>query len=322
MKTAKWIVLGVVLLVVIVIAVVFFRIDSIIRYAVEDQGTKELGVQTRLAGADLSIFGGSLGLDDYAIASPQGFAAPAMFSVGEVDVGVSYGQLREDPVRIRSIAIEQPTLVLEYSAEAGKFNFQALMENLSKTPEQPETETEPIMLVIDDLAINGATVALRVGDLLQHPALAALKLEDLKVQDEYRLTLPNLSIQNVGTGEGAANGAAIKDVVTQVITAMTASVAESEELPAPVRAVLSGDLKSAISNLGPQLQQQVEQRLGQALQDVTGKLDGEIGEALRGITGPATQPGEDPGKAIEQGVQKGLEGLLRGGRKEEAQEEQ
>lgn len=322
MKAIKWIVLAVVLLVVVVVAVALFRIDSIIRYAVEDRSSTELQVPASLASANLSIMGGSLALNDYKIGSPDGFAAPEMFSVGNLDVNVSFRDLRGDPIRIQRIGIDQPTLVLEYSAQAKKFNFQALMENLSRTPEEPqEAETEPINLVIDELHINGATVALRVADLLQHPAVGALKLDGLNLQDEYRITLPDLVMQGVGSGEGAQNGAAIKDVVAQVVTTMTAKVAESDQLPEPVRIVLSGDLKNAIGQLGPQLQKQVEQRVGQALGELGGRLEGEIGGALRGITGSTTQPGEDPGKAVEQGIQRGLEGILGGERKQERQGE-
>jgi uncharacterized protein involved in outer membrane biogenesis len=306
MKKLKWVLLAVVLVVVIVVAVVFIRIDSIVRNTVETQSAKQLDVPVTLAGADVGIWGGTLELEKYTIGSPQGFKAPAMFSVDDVNVAVSYGQLRQDPIRIKSIEIEKPVLVLEHGG-GGKFNIQALMEKVKQTPDpQPQEETKPVHVIIDHLRINGATVALRPGDLSGIPLLGQFDLKKLDIKEEYRLTLPAIDITNIGSGEGAQNGAAIKEVVMQVTSAMAAKAAESPELPEPVRVLLSGNLDA----VGDMMKAQFQQQIGKVAEDLTKKLPGDAGKALDQTLKDVTKPGADPGKAIEKNLQEGLGGLL------------
>src|SRR3954468_21104145 len=71
MKYLKWIVIGVVVLILIVVGVVLLRIDSIVRSTVETQATDSLDLATTLKSANVSIFGGSLALKDLEVASPQ-----------------------------------------------------------------------------------------------------------------------------------------------------------------------------------------------------------------------------------------------------------
>src|SRR5687768_14766271 len=87
-----------VLLVLLVVGVliVFSRIDSIVHSTVEREGTAQLDLATTLEDADVSIFGGSLTLDQLAIANPEGYSAPIMFELGQVNVDVSYGDLTDD----------------------------------------------------------------------------------------------------------------------------------------------------------------------------------------------------------------------------------
>jgi len=163
MKIVKWVVLGIVAVVIIVVLVLYFRLDTIIKRTIETQGTAQLNTQTTLDRASLAIFGGNLSLKDLEIASPQGFTAPKMLTLGNAKVDVSWGELRQDPVHISSIMLDEPKLVIEQSG--GKFNFQALMDNAKKTPEKPPgEEKEPVHVIINKLTINGATVNDRLRD--------------------------------------------------------------------------------------------------------------------------------------------------------------
>src|SRR5688500_7526493 len=135
MKKIILISVGVVLLVVVVgVVVLLARIDGIIKSTVEREGTTQLDLATTLQDADLSIFGGSLTLNELAIANPEGYSSPVMFELGQVNVGVSYGDLTDEPVRVKTISINSPRLVIERSGEGlanlAKINLRDLMENL------------------------------------------------------------------------------------------------------------------------------------------------------------------------------------------------
>src|SRR5690242_15682502 len=126
MRIVKWIVLGVVVLLIAGWLTFYFTINRIIRSVVQDQTQKQLKVDTKLSGANFSLFGGSLSLSDFALGSPKGFEAPQMFQMNKASVDVSYRQLRSDPIRIKDITITKPVLVVEQSN--GQVNYKALMD--------------------------------------------------------------------------------------------------------------------------------------------------------------------------------------------------
>src|SRR5688500_9876668 len=120
------------LLAVTVIAgiVVYFNLNGIVERSVETHATDSLSLQTQLGGASLALFGGRVSLDDLTIANPQGYSTPHMLSLNQGSVEVKYGQLGRDPVRVSTITLRQPVIVVEQAN--GKFNFQALMDLVPK----------------------------------------------------------------------------------------------------------------------------------------------------------------------------------------------
>lgn len=307
-----WVVLVCAMVLIGIVVVLLLSLNGIIRRTVVSQSEQQLDLPAQLADADLSLFGGTLRLSDYRIGSPQGFQAPAMFSVGALDVGVSYNDLRQDPVRIKQIAIQQPTLVIEYGT--GKFNYQILVENAARHQEDAD-ESEPVRMIIDQLTIDQAMVVLRLAGLKDQPLAGAIDLSRLDIRDEYRLTLPKLDMRNIGTGDGAENGAAIREVVMQVVTALTAAAAESEDLPKELRMVLSGNLEDIMGAVGEEARRQ----LNKALEDVGGETGKILQGVIKGIDGEG-----DPSKAIEEGLQRGIQegigGLLDGRKKQESED--
>lgn len=264
MKHLKWIVLGVVGLVVIALGIVFLSLNSIVRSTIETQATRSLDLRTTLDGASVSIFGGSLGLDDLKIASPQGFSAPRMFTLDDAKVGVSLGALRGDPVGIDRITLNEPVLVIEQAD--GRFNFQALMNQESKTPEAEQ----PLRLIIRELTVNDAKVLIRPGI----PGL----------QEEVALPIPSFTVSDIGTGEGNKNGAAIKEVVMLVVTNLAEKASQSDQLPADVRQLLSLNID--------QVKARVEAEIGKQIDKATKELTDKLPADVR----------KDVGQAVEKGI--------------------
>src|SRR5215217_5122344 len=100
LRIMKWIVLLLLLVVVVGGIVLYMNINRIVRQQVEKQSTAQLNVPTKLDSANVSLFGGSVNLSKFDVGSPQGFQAPAMMSLGGIDVGVTLGELRQDPIRV------------------------------------------------------------------------------------------------------------------------------------------------------------------------------------------------------------------------------
>ena len=276
-KKLLWIAGALLVVIIVAISIVLMNLNSIVRRTVETQASSSLDLQTTLGAANVSIFGGSVSLKELKIASPPGYKAVPMFALDQAGVNVRFGELRSDPVHIKHITLDSPKVVIE--ANGTKLNFQAIMEQQSKTPTDPksgETET-PIKLIIDQLDVTSPQIALRPG--LSIPG----------VKEEYALTLPTITLKNIGNDAGAQNGAAIKEVVVLLLTTFAQKAAESDQLPPELKQVLNLNVD--------QVAQQLGQRAQEELQKQVGKVGGEVGKQLEGALKE-----QDPGKAIEKGI--------------------
>ena len=305
----KWVFIVLLLLIAAGAVVLYLNLNKILHRTIETQSEASLNLPTSLGGVNLAIFGGSLDLSQFNIGSPEGFQAPQMFSLGDADVNVNYGDLRGDPVRIQSISLNAPKLVVEQ--KGGKFNFQTLMDMPSKSPPPEEDGTsEPLRLIIDKLTVTNAEVELRPGI----PGLA----------ESYNVKIPPIDLQNIGTGEGNQNGAEIKEVMMGVITAMSAKASESDQVPEELRQLLALNVDQVAEKLGGEINKQVEQISGKLKEQVQGELqkgldqlppdvkdkvqtqvNQRVGELIKKDGTSTTQPG----KAVEQGVKDLLGGI-------------
>jgi AsmA-like protein len=274
MKWIKRIVLAVVLLIVIAVGIVFFSIDRVIKSQVQTQATSQLNLKTDLGSAALSLFGGKLGLHELQIASPQGYTAPHMLEVGDTNVAVSYGQLRNQPVHVNSIRIDKPKLVIEQ--KDGVFNFKKAMEGMPKGEPAPakDEKSQPLKLIIDDLTVTNADVVVR-------PNLPGLS-------NDITVTVPSLTMKNIGSGEGNTNGAAVKDVVMQLISALAANATESGRLPDQLKNILKTDVNQVVSNFGAEAQKRI-----------ASVVPGDLGQTLSAAVKDPNALVKDPGKALQ-----------------------
>jgi uncharacterized protein involved in outer membrane biogenesis len=155
-----WIVLIIVLLIVIGGIVLYMNLNRIVRTTVQKQSSNSLNLPTQLQSANVSLLSGQVSLHDFEVGSPQGFNAPHMMTLGAVSVDTSLGELRSDPMRVSSIAIKDPKLVIEM--QGMKFNIKQFMDSLPAGEDKPTPEGEkPLKLIIDDLKVNGAQVVFR-----------------------------------------------------------------------------------------------------------------------------------------------------------------
>ena len=245
MRLFRRIALAVVLLIIIALGILYFNLNRIIKHTIEVQSTDSLNLQTQLGSAHLAIFGGNFSMNDLQIASPSGFSAPKILQLDNGAVQVSYGELRSDPIHIKSLTLKKPAIVVEQAN--GKFNFQAVMDQIPKS----DPNAKEIRVIIDQLKIEDATVIL-------HPGLPGLS-------QELKVNVPTLELHDVGTGEGSKNGAAIKDVAVLVITELAKKGGDMSNIDA-----LKGQLSAAVQNV----QQQAKTAINKELNTVQDKLKG------------------------------------------------
>ena len=293
----------IVVLIVVGIVVVAYRIDGIVRQTVEREGTNQLDLTTTLANADVGLFSGSLTLDELAVANPEGYSAPRLLELGQIHVGVSYGQLTGDPVRIKSVTINSPRLTIERGgqglADLAKLNIRDLMDRLDTG--EPTPEGEATKMIIDQLTVSRAQVVIR-------PNVPGL-------DEEYAITIPDVTLNNIGTGDEAQNGAEIGRVTADVVMALARRAAASEDLPEEVQSLLEGDIRSIANQYAAKLGAEVRQELEQHLGELGTGVGGAAEKLLQGDTkGAVDDAQKKAGETIQQEAQNRLGGLL-GGRR-------
>ena len=270
-------VLATVVLVAAVLAAL--GIDAIVKSAVEKESTDSLKLSTTLGSARLSLFGGRLGLYRLRIASPKGFSAPHMLDMRKGELAVRYSQLRDHPIQVQSLTIDQPRLIIEQSN--GALNFKKAADGMP-----PSSSSEkPIKLIIDELKVQDAQVII-------HPGLPG-------VRQEIAVSVPSIALKNVGSGSGSQNGAAIKDVAMIVVTALAAHAAESGSVPAELKAILHLNVGQVAGQLGAEAQKQI-----------AAAVPGELGKRLSNIAADPSKVAKDPGNLLQ-----GEVGGILGGKK-------
>ncbi len=290
-KLLKLLVVVVVVLVIGAAVAAYLGLGYVVKRVVEAEGTAQLNVPTTVASATLGLTTGGIGLTDLAIGSPAGYSAPQLFAVHGLKVETAgLTHLRDRPLHVTTIAVDAPKLVVEQHGL--QLNVQALLDHLpnrspagESKPSPATAEKNPVKLVIDTISITNATVqfipdangaaseALHgLGDLgKQLSGLAAKQLDQqLKATT---VTLPTLTVKNVGNTDGKMQGAEIKDVAAAVIEAMASSAAKSANLPIDP-AVLGGNVDSVKGKLPDGVQQQLDKLPGGAGGLVNGFLNG------------------------------------------------
>lgn len=274
MKLFRRILLGVVLLLIVVGAGIYFYLDRIVKTTIETQATTSLNLQTTLNSASLALFGGKVNLSQLQIGSPKGFTAPHMFEMGDLGVVVDYGQLTKEPVRIKQIIIKQPRFVLEQAD--GKMNFKAVMDTLPKS----DPNAKLMKVIIDELTVTDALVDVRLGNI---PGLGEMKPIEVKV--------PSMTLRNIGNSDKAMNGAALKDVVMQVATALAGKAGDAANFPDQLKGLLKNNLTDVAGKLGGEFTKQ--------LGGITQGLQGELNKIVPGVDVNQFVPKDlDPGKAL------------------------
>ena len=116
MKLIRRLIAVCVVLFLLALGGIFLFIEPAVVAVVEKGGTHALGVDTRLASANIGIFSGEFGLTGLSIDNPPGFEAEHFLDLAETAVDVEMGSLTSDKIVIPRILVSGVTLVLERNA--------------------------------------------------------------------------------------------------------------------------------------------------------------------------------------------------------------
>ena len=258
-----------VFLVVAALIAAVLGIDAIARTAVEKGGTYALGVDTKLAKADIGLFQGTTELGGLTVANPPGFETTPFLGLGHAELAVTLSSLRGDVVEVPLFSLSDVAILLQ--KREGKTNYGVILDNLKRfesgqpPPEQePQPKGEGKRFVIRKIEITNVSADI---DLLPIGGEAT----------RAKVTIPSITLENVGTAEG---GASVSEIVSKVVKALLQATLEAggkvvgPELLADLKGKLN-DLGLEAIHIGGDVQSEIEK--------VSPELGKQAGEVLKGV---------------------------------------
>jgi hypothetical protein len=258
MKIGRGIGIAVSLLLVVIVAIVFYllsSLDAIVAGAIEKYGSQATQTSVRVASVEIVLKSGEGTINGLRVGNPAGFSAPDIFTLDRIQTRIDTGSVTADPIIIDEITVSAPQVVYEINA-AGQSNLKVLQSNIEQasgqgTTEPMEEESAGPGLVIRKLVVERGQISARV---------AALGGKDLSTP------LPRIEMNDIGAKEGGASPA---EVATRITTALLERVGP------------------AVTNLG------LDKYLGKGLEEVTGAVGGVIDKKAGESLGDAAKKGTE-----------------------------
>ncbi|MBX3383753.1 MAG: hypothetical protein KF864_09625 [Phycisphaeraceae bacterium] len=302
MKIIKWLLIAVVLVVVLVVAGVFFaisRIDAIAKAAIERGGTHATGVQTTLDSAKVGLRAGTFEMSGLRIANPAGFKTEKFFTLGSGGVSVSYDSLQQPVVVLPTLKLSDLTVNLERNE--GKTNYKVLLDNLGRTSsgsqpsKPPAAGGEEKKFVVNELEITNVNVRVDMIGLGS-------------VSPAVNVPIERIRLTNVGKGQGgvADSGVTMGQLSGIVIQAVLGAAVDAGGgiIPDDILGDLKGQLTSldGLKNVGVEF----VGKAGEAARQLQS-----AGQNIRSTVDDATNKAKDAADELKKGVE-GIRGLIPG----------
>jgi hypothetical protein len=246
----KKIILSVILLAIIGITAgvyyVFTNIDSLVKTAIETNGSEATQTAVRLGKVKIDLSNGAAGFSGLSVANPKGYVFPNVFSMGEIRAGVDLKSLQEEPYIINEITVLAPQVFVEVNKD-NKTNLNDLKKRLlagttsSSTSQQSGTTDQGSSpgprLIIRRVTFADGSIQARI---------AALENKELN------LKLPSLDMTNLGGSKGATGkelaGEIIKRLTDHAIKEVKSKVIDKEVAKLKARAQAKVDAEKAKLN--------------------------------------------------------------------------
>jgi hypothetical protein len=188
-------------LALLVLGVLWFRLDFIAQRMIERTASERLGVRTEVGSLLLRPFSGILSLGALRIANPPGYDGDFL-SAEEVRGELDVSTLRNEVIEVREVTLSGVDVTLE---EGGKgSNYDAIVANLHAHPKPAASEAGPSVR-IHDLYVRDITAHVKLGGA---PALS-LQIPEIQLHD---LGGPG------GTDAGEVTAVVVREILITVAT--------------------------------------------------------------------------------------------------------
>ena len=163
----------------------YSSLDLIVRNAVVESGSKALAAQVSVGSVSLSLSQGRGTLSDVMIGNPPGFSTNPALKVDTIDLVIDTATVGANPVVIKEVLIDGPTILSELSPGGGNLDvLRRHAQGSAATAHGTPSNSQGRKLVIERLLITRGIVTLAVPG---QPAVNA-KLGDIELRDIGRST--------------------------------------------------------------------------------------------------------------------------------------
>lgn len=140
MKYVKYTLLVLLLLIVAAVAGTWFYLDTIVKKAVNKYGSQIVGTEVNLTEFSINPFKGVLKIGGLTVGNPNGYSAPALLTLGGINVTVDPKSVFSDTIIVKDVTIDNPTITYEMP-DFSTSNVMQIQENVSKnTASEPKAE--------------------------------------------------------------------------------------------------------------------------------------------------------------------------------------
>ena len=275
MKTLIKLVVVLLIIVAAALGATTYYLDSIAKKAVEFGGEKALGVPTKVNSLHISLLGGSSELGGFTIDNPQGFAQQQFMVLDKAEVAINLKSLLSDTIRISKVALSGFHMSIEQKDQLS--NVRSLLKNIPQSQGSQTTSSggsstthSGKKFVIEKLILEDITVSAQLSALGN------------KVS-EVTLTVPPITMTNVGEKNGGMSMSQIIEFIVQTVVKATAN--NSGGLSPALAQLLKADMASLNTlkgNASQAVSQKIDQVRQEALKDV--QLPEGTDEQLKGAT--------------------------------------
>jgi len=212
----KKIIIAVGVLVIIIIAAVFFlvgNLDTIIKKGVETAGPKILKAPVTLDDVEISVSSGTGELKGLTIGNPSGYKTDYAFKLGGIAIDLDVKSVTTDKVHIRSIIIKGPQINFE-GALGKKNNLSQLQANaagFSGTDKGEDKDSGP-----SGDRDSGAGKKVQIDLIRIEDGKINAVMDLIKEEKSIEVALPAVELHDIGKNKDATMADAMKLILSSL----------------------------------------------------------------------------------------------------------
>jgi len=232
------IVIGLLLVIIVgVVAYVATNADRLVKGAIESLGSEALGTRVSVGAVGLSLAEGRATISDFQIDNPSGYEGPYAIRLDEISVVLDVANSSAQTVVIKRVLMDGAAVAAVIKSKDDS-NFQAIMDNLGSSADEPSSDEAAVTVVIDKL------------DFVNANAKASSPL----LSKEVDVNLPDLHLTQIGR---KGKGVTVAEATQQIIKPIAAAVIReslkaglgTDEIEKSVRGKLDDALGSGMDKL-------------------------------------------------------------------------